>query len=178
MKQSLYLLLFFTSNLFYSQTVSVVTSNLGCSNTGIVTASTIGITTPSFQLQLSDGTVIAPVAGNSSAFANNNVFNALSNGVYKVIVKNNIGTLFSSATISVSDGYTNMILINNPVTLRCIGDTRPVPISVTGGKAPFIYVLSDSTTDAVIQTSASINPRTFTFNALPLGSYKVSVTDA
>lgn len=178
MKHSLYLLLFFTTNLFYSQTVSVNSSNLGCRNTGIVTTSTTGITTPTFQLQLSDGTVIAPVAGNSSAFANNNVFNALSNGVYKVIAKDNVGTLFSSNNITVSDGYTNMVLINNPVTLRCIGDTRPVPISITGGKAPFVYVISNSSTNEVIQTSASINPRTFTFNALPLGSYSVSVTDA
>lgn len=166
-----------TYHIVFSQTVNVTASNTGCKNSGIITTTTSGITSPTFQLQLADGTVISPVAGDSSVFSNSNIFTALANGTYKVIARDNVGTLFTSANVVVTDGYTNMTITANTVMLSCVGAIRTIPVSVAGGKSPFIYEISDTATSTVLQTSASTAAASFTFNALPLGSYSVKITD-
>jgi len=162
----------------HSQTVTVNTSNSGCKNSGTITAATSGILSPSFQLQMSDGTIVLPVAGNSSAFTNSNVFNALSNGTYKVVAQDFSSNLFFSSNIVVTDGYTNMTLTASNVSLPCLGATKALPVSVTGGKAPFIYVITDDSTGTQKETSSPTSAGVYTFAPLPLGNYTVSVTDA
>jgi hypothetical protein len=104
--KNIFLLCFiFFLNILHSQTISLTTNNLGCKNSGIINVATIGISSPNFQLQLSDGTVVAPVAGNNAAFSSSNVFNSLPNGIYKVLAKDIFGMVYISSNISVSDGY-------------------------------------------------------------------------
>lgn len=58
----------FTGFDVFAQTVTGVPSNTGCSNSGIVTASSTGLgATPQYQL-LKSGVVVAPVSGNATPF--------------------------------------------------------------------------------------------------------------
>ncbi|MFY7884178.1 MAG: hypothetical protein ACOVOV_04965, partial [Dolichospermum sp.] len=177
MKKLFYLFFLMAYQIFFCQTVSVTPSNLGCKNSGIITAVTSGVTSPTFQLQLANGTVIAPVANNNTLFTNSNVFNALTNGTYKVIANDNLGNLFTSPDVVVVDGYTNMSLILNPVSLPCVGATKTVPISLTGGNSPYTYQIKDAS-NVTLETSASTSATSYNFAALPQGTYTVSVTDA
>lgn len=167
---------FFT--VLHSQTINLTTNNLGCKNSGIVNVATIGITSPNFQLQLSDGTVIAPVAGNNSAFSSSNVFSSLPNGIYKVIAKDNFGMVYISSNISVSDGYTDMFISANSISLPCVGATVSVPVTLSGGKPPFIYEIYNTSSSAVIETSLSTSNTSYSFSAMPTGNYSIKVTDA
>lgn len=165
-------------NIIFAQTINLVTSNTACKNSGTVTVNTSGIASPTFQLQTSTGIVVAPVANNSSQFTSSNVFTALPNGTYKVVARDNVGTLFTSSDIIVVDGYTNMSITANTITLPCIGATSTVPVSITGGKAPYVYQIINAATSGILQTSAGTSSTGFTFNALPQGSYTVSITDS
>ncbi|MCQ4142441.1 hypothetical protein [Chryseobacterium sp. EO14] len=165
-------------NNFSAQTINVTTSNTGCLNSGIITATTTGIISPTFQLQLLDGTVVAPVAGNNSSFATTNLFNSLANGIYKVLVRDNVGNISTSNNITVSDGYTNMTLTANGISLPCIGTTKPLPVSITGGKPPYIYQIINTSNSTILETSSPTSAINFTFSSVPKGIYTVRVEDA
>ena len=170
---------FLGSNLT-AQTVSGVPSNTGCQNTGIVTASSIGLgAAPQYQL-LKAGVVIAPILGDASQYTNINVFTGLSSGSYTLNAKATAGgTVFSSSVITVADGYTPMTVTTPTTVTSCVGNMAVLTSAVTNGKAPFVYTIAtQKTPGAILQSSGAIASSSFSFNALPTNSYIVSVTDA
>jgi hypothetical protein len=177
------ILIFFTklwlcSNLS-AQTVSGVPSNSGCLNSGIITSSTTGLgATPQYQL-LRSGIVVAPVQGDNTQFTTNPVFTGLSTGIYVVNAKATAsGTVYASANISVTDGYTPMTITTPTKVANCIGGTVSLTTTVTGGVLPFTYSISMQGSSTPEQISGSITSNSFSFNPLPANNYIVSVTDA
>lgn len=169
----------FMNNEAFAQTVSGVPSNTGCFNSGIITASNTGLgATPQYQL-LKAGVVVAPVSGDPTQFTNNNVFTGLSSGVYVVSARATAGgTVFSSANITVTDGYTAMNVATPTKVADCVGGTTSLTSTVTAGKAPYTYTIATQAAPGVIlQNSGPISATTFTFNPLGVSNYLVSVTD-
>jgi hypothetical protein len=175
-------ILHFMGNDAFAQTVSGVTSNTGCLNSGTVTASSTGLeTTPQYQLLLQSGEVVAPLAGDANQFTNNPVFTGLATGTY--IVKGRAiggGTIYSSSIISVTDGYGAMAVATATMTTGCAANgTAALNSSLTGGRAPFTYrIATQAAPTTYLETSASTIAPSYTFAALPANTYLVSVTDA
>lgn len=122
----------FMGNNAFAQTVSGVASNTGCKSSGIITASSTGLgATPEYQLLLS-GAVIYPIPGDATQFSQVSTFTGLASGVY--IVKgraNSAGTTYSSANITVSDGYINMNVSTPTKVLGCAGGVGSLISTVT-----------------------------------------------
>lgn len=169
----------FMRNGVFAQTVSGTASNTGCFNSGIVTASSTGLgATPQYQL-LRSGVVVAPVSGDPTQFTNTNVFTGLSSGSYVVNGRAIAGgTVFSSTSITVTDGYTAMTVATPTRVADCVGGTTALTSTVTAGKAPYTYTIaSQAAPSTILQSSGSISATTFTFNPLGVNNYVVSVTD-
>ncbi|MET3028684.1 hypothetical protein ABXT06_18545, partial [Flavobacterium sp. UW10123] len=174
------LILSFLSNRTIAQTVSGAASNTGCQNSGIVTASSIGLgTTPQYQL-VRGGTVVSPVPGDNTQFTTNPIFTGLSTGTYVVNGRaTSAATVFSSGNISVTDGYTAMTVTTPTKVSACVGGTQILTSTVTNGKSPYIYTIAtQAAPGTILQNSGSISANTFTFNGLTANSYIVSVTDS
>lgn len=180
LKITLLLLLITVPFINYSQTVSGVATTTGCPNGGIVTANnSASWTTPQYQL-LKSGVVVAPVPNDSNQFTANPVFTGLETGSYIVNGRDtNGGTIFSSTAIAVNDGYTAMLISTPTKVIGCVGGTIALTTTVTGSKLPLTYNIALQSSPGVsIQNSGVINANSFSFNALPVGSYIISVTDA
>ncbi|MCV2484142.1 gliding motility-associated C-terminal domain-containing protein [Flavobacterium sp. SH_e] len=174
------LILPFISNKVFSQTVTGTPSNTGCQSQGIITSSSTGLgATPQYQL-LKAGVVVSPVPGDNTQFSTNPVFTGLSSGIYVVNARaTSGGTVYSSANITVTDGYTAMTVTTPTKVANCVGGTGVLTSTVTNGKAPFTYKIATQSAPAtILQNSGPITPRTFTFTALPANNYIVSVTDS
>ncbi|MCM0667686.1 gliding motility-associated C-terminal domain-containing protein [Flavobacterium tyrosinilyticum] len=174
------LILPFITNKVFAQTVSGVPSNTGCQNSGIVTASSTGLgTTPQYQL-LRAGVVVSPVPGDITQFTNDPVFTGLSSGTYVVNGRaTSGGSVFSSSNITVTDGYTSMIVSTPTKVANCVGGTAQLISTITNGKAPFTYTIAtQAAPGTILQNSGPISANTFTFNGLTANSYIVSVTDS
>ena len=174
----------FMGNTAFAQTVSGTTGNTGCSNSGFITASSSGLgTAPEYQL-LKAGIVIAPLPGDASRFAtsSNGVFkfDGLENGNYTVKGRAGSGqTVFTSSSITVKDGYINMVVSAQAQTANCSGGTGVITVKLSGGKSPFTYKIAlQSSQENYLQTSEQTTASTFAFNPLMAGLYTVSVTDA
>ncbi|MFQ6601373.1 hypothetical protein [Flavobacterium sp. C3NV] len=180
LKITLLLLLITAPFINYAQTVSGVATTTGCPNGGIVTASnSASWTTPQYQL-LKSGVVVAPVPNDANQFTTNAVFTGLATGSYTVKGRDtNVGTIFTSTAITVNDGYTAMIISTPTKVTGCVGGTTPLTTTITGGKLPVTYNIALQSSPGVsLQNSGAINVNSFSFNALPVGNYIVSVTDA
>lgn len=170
----------FMSEKAFSQTVSGVASNTGCRDSGTVTSSSTGLgVTPQYQL-LRSGIVVSPVSGDNTQFTNNPEFTGLSSGTYVVNARaTSGGTVFSSANIVVTDGYTAMTVITPTKVANCVGGTAQLISTVANGKGPFTYTIATQTAQGtILQNSGPISANTFTFNGLAANSYIVSVTDS
>ena len=171
---------FFLCSKLSAQTVSGTPSNTGCQNSGIITSSATGLgATPQYQL-LRAGAVVSPVPGDNTQFTTNPVFTGLSSGTYTVNARATAGgTVFSSANIAVTDGYTAMTVTTPTKVITCLGGTAVLTSTVTNGKAPFTYTIAtQSAPGTILQSSGAISTTTFAFNPLPANSYIVSVTDS
>ncbi|MFH6937645.1 PKD domain-containing protein [Flavobacterium sp. FlaQc-30] len=171
---------FFLGISAFSQTVSGTPTTSGCLNGGIVTASNnASWASPQYQL-LKAGNVIAPVPNDAAQFTTNPVFVGLSTGSYTVKGRNtSAGTVFTSTAIAVNDGYTVMKVATPTQITGCATGAEVLTTTVTGGKQPFTYNIALQSSPGVsIQNSGAINAASFAFNALPAGSYIVSVTDS
>jgi gliding motility-associated-like protein len=163
-----------------SQTVSAVSSNAGCIDTGVITASTIGLgSTPQYQLR-KGSVVIAPFAGDANGFTNNPVFTGLSNGTYVVLAKiSAIGAIYNSTPIIVNDGYNTMLYATPTKTTPCqIGGLEVLTTTIYRGRAPYTYKIENSATGLVLETSAPTSALVYNYDPLPIGNYLVTVTDA
>lgn len=170
----------FTGNVLFAQTVSGIASNDGCQGSGIVTASSTGLgATPQYQL-LKSGAVISPVPGDAAQFTFNPVFDGLVSGSYTVNAKATTGgTVFSSSTIAVIDGYTAMSVTTPTKVANCVGGTAVLTSTLTNGKAPFTFRIATQTSPGtILQTSGAVSANSFTFNGLTANNYLVSVTDS
>ncbi|PTT73186.1 MULTISPECIES: beta strand repeat-containing protein [unclassified Chryseobacterium] len=170
----------FIGNYALAQTVSGTPSNTGCQNSGIVTASSTGLgATPQYQL-LKSGVVVAPVSGDATQFTNTTTFIGLVSGTY--VLKGRAlsgGTIYSSASITVTDGYTAMSVTTPTKVATCTGASVALTTTVTGGKSPFVYkIATQAAPSTYLETGVSTASASYTFAALPVGSYLVSVTDA
>ena len=164
----------------FAQTVLGVPSNTTCPNSGIVTASsTLLGATPQYQL-LKSGVVVYPVSGDTTQFTNTNTFTGLLSGNY--IVKGRAssgGAVYTSSTITVTDGYTQMSVTTPTKVASCIGGTTILTSTIAGGKSPFVYKIASQASPSVyLETSISTSSTNYNFVALVAGSYLVSVTDA
>lgn len=180
LKITLLLLLITAPFINYAQTVSGVATTTGCPNGGIVTASnSASWTTPQYQL-LKSGVVVAPVPNDANQFTNNPVFTGLATGSYTVNGRDtNVGTIFSSTSIAVNDGYTAIKVATPTKIANCVGGTALLTTTVTGGKFPVNYnVALQTSPGTIIQSSGLVSTASFTFNALPTGNYIISVTDS
>lgn len=170
----------FMGNGIFAQTVSGTASNTGCINSGIVTASSTGLgVTPQYQL-LKSGVVVSPIAGDPTQFTNANVFTGLSSGTYAINARATAGgAVVSSSNIVVTDGYTAITIATPTKVASCIGGTAALTSTVTAGKAPFTYsIATQAAPGTVLQSSGAITANSFTFNALGVNNYLVSVTDS
>lgn len=170
----------FMGNYAFAQTASGVASNTGCLNSGIVTASSTGLgATPQYQL-LKNGIPEAPVVGDPSQFTNTTTFSGLQSGTYTVKARAfSGGTIYTSANITVTDGYTAMAVVTPTKVLSCVGGSITLTSTVTGGKAPFTYTIAaQASPSTIIESSGSIATNNFTFASLLTNNYIVSVTDA
>ncbi|WP_347052370.1 gliding motility-associated C-terminal domain-containing protein [Flavobacterium olei] len=170
----------FTGNMIFAQTVSGSATNTGCLNSGIITASSVGLgATPQYQL-LKAGVVVAPVSGDATQFTNVNVFTGLSTGSYTVKGRAVAGgTIFSSTSIAVVDGYTPMTISTPTKVAGCVGGNAVLTSTVTGGKATYTYTIStQSAPGTILQSSGPVGGTTFSFNPVPVGNYLIGVTDS
>ncbi|UPZ15152.1 gliding motility-associated C-terminal domain-containing protein [Flavobacterium humidisoli] len=169
----------FMGNIAFAQTVSGTASNTGCISSGSVNASSTGLgSTPQYQL-LRSGVVVAPVPGDGTQFTNDPVFTGLITGSYVVNARASTGgTVYSSTTIAVTDGYTPMVVTTPTKVAGCVGGNAVLTATVTAGKTPFTYTIAtQAAPGTILQSSGSITANSFTFNALPANSYIISVTD-
>ena len=170
----------FLGNSAFAQTISGIASNAGCLNSGIMTASSTGLgATPQYQL-LKSGVVVAPVNGDPTQFTNTNVFTGLLSGSYTIKGRAiSGGTIYTSGNINVTDGYIAMSATTPTKVATCTGAAVALTTTVTGGKSPFVYkIATQAAPSTYLETSASTASASYTFAALPIGSYLVSVTDA
>ncbi|MBC6113197.1 hypothetical protein H7U22_22525, partial [Pedobacter sp. CCM 8938] len=178
----LFLLTFSTligiGNLAVAQSVSGTATTTGCSSGGTITTTQTGLgATPQYQLLLA-GTVVAPVAGDATQFTNSTVFTSLVSGSYTLKGRASAAsTVYTSSAITVANGYTAMNVVTPTATTPCATGTVALKATVTGGKANYIYSIKNTGTNTVMETSAATNALTYTFAALPVGNYLVTVTD-
>ena len=169
----------FTGNMIFAQTVSGSATNTGCLNSGIITASSVGLgATPQYQL-LKAGVVVAPVSGDATQFTNVNVFTGLSTGSYTVKGRAVAGgTIYSSTAISVADGYTPMTISTPTIVAGCVGGNAVLTSAVTGGKANYTYAIAtQAAPGTILQSSGPVGTTSFSFNPIGVGNYLISVTD-
>ena len=174
------ILIFFLSIFSSAQTVSGTPGTTGCLGGGTITASNnAGWTSPQYQL-LKNNVVIAPIPNDPAQFTTNPLFEALSTGTYTLKGRNtSTGTIFTSANIAVSDGYTPMSIATPTKVASCSGGSAVLTTTVTGGKLPITYKIAlQSSPGSIIQDSGAVSASNFAFNAQPAGSYIVSATDA
>ncbi|WPO78213.1 PKD domain-containing protein [Flavobacterium sp. KACC 22761] len=174
------ILIFFLSIFSSAQTVSGTPGTTGCLGGGTITASNnAGWASPQYQL-LKNNVVIAPIPNDPAQFTTNPLFEALSTGTYTLKGRNtSTGTIFTSANIAVSDGYTPMSIATPTKVASCSGGSAVLTTTVTGGKLPITYKIAlQSSPGSIIQDSGAVSASTFAFNAQPAGSYIVSATDA
>jgi gliding motility-associated-like protein len=172
----------FMGNAAFAQTVSGVSSNTGCSASGIITTTSTGLgVTPEYQL-LKSGIVIYPIPGDASQFSPVSIFTGLVNGTYTVNGRaNSLAKVYTSASITVTDGYVNMSVSTPTKVLGCKGGTGNLTSTVIGGKAPYRYSIALQDTPGVaLETSTVLSNTSYTFGtvaSLSAGNYVVSVTD-
>lgn len=174
------ILIFFLSIFSSAQTVSGTPGTTGCLGGGTITASNnAGWASPQYQL-LKNNVVIAPIPNDPAQFTTNPLFEALSTGTYTLKGRNtSTGTIFTSANIAVSDGYTPMSIATPTKVASCSGGSAVLTTTVTGGKLPITYKIAlQSSPSSIIQDSGAISASTFAFDAQSAGSYIVSATDA
>jgi len=180
LKITLLLLLIALPLITYAQTVSGVATNTGCPNGGIITSSNTGLgASPQYQL-LKDGVVIAPISGDATQFTNVNVFAGLGAGNYTVNGRSTIGgTVYSSSTIVVVNTYTTMTIATPTKVAGCVGGTAVLTSTASGGRAPFTYkIATQAAPGTILQNSGAIMTNTFSFNAIGVNNYIISITDS
>ncbi|MFC3362755.1 beta strand repeat-containing protein [Pedobacter fastidiosus] len=169
-------------NFAKAQSVTGTAVTNGCKSGGTITASSTGLgATPQYQLLLA-GAVVAPDASNPSVYTNSNVFTSLINGNYTLNARASLGgTVYTSSTITVTNGYADMVVSTPTKVLTCVSTSTTLTTTVTGGKASYIYKIANQTSPStIIESSAATAATSYTFGAttaLPKGNYIVSVTD-
>ncbi len=145
----------------------------------ISVTATGGLSGASYLYELRQGATVI------TAYQSSNVFNGLSEGDYTIYVKNaQDGTEFNCeysapATVGAPGDVIGSLSSTSPT---CYGEKGTVTASVTsGGTAPFQFQLEDAS-GAVITAYDPSNTKnygeSFTFSAVPDGTYKVRVKDA
>jgi len=138
----------------FSQTVSLTTSSTGCKSSNRITIKPSGFSgTPQFQLlDAATSVVLKPTAGNNFAYSTDSYFDGIPNGTYKIRYKDgNLGTPVVSSSVTVNDGYTNMKLSVSAPNVYCTTDKGTITLSVSGGRAPFSYTLTNGPSGSVTQ---------------------------
>ncbi|MCG8236385.1 T9SS type B sorting domain-containing protein [Tenacibaculum finnmarkense] len=145
-----------------------------------------------YQLEIKDATgtnytVVKDASSNDINFVNNGnnkIFTGLSHGTYKVKVKDALGCISE---------ITDAIIITNPTEVKFIVtkddtvcdpniagsitvDLKDAVSGLAGGKAPYTYTLTN-TTSGVVKTE-TITDTEYTFTGLSKANYTVSVKDA
>ncbi|MCD8444669.1 SprB repeat-containing protein, partial [Tenacibaculum finnmarkense] len=145
-----------------------------------------------YQLEIKDAigtnyTVVKDASSNDINFVNNGnnkIFTGLSHGTYKVKVKDALGCISE---------ITDAIIITNPTEVKFIVtkddtvcdaniagsitvDLKDAVSGLAGGKAPYTYTLTN-TTSGVVKTE-TITGTEYTFTGLSKANYTVSVKDA
>ncbi|MBE7645802.1 T9SS type B sorting domain-containing protein [Tenacibaculum finnmarkense genomovar ulcerans] len=145
-----------------------------------------------YQLEIKDATgtnytVVKDALSNDINFVNNGnnkIFTGLSHGTYKVKVKDALGCISE---------ITDAIIITNPTEVKFIVtkddtvcdvniagsitvDLKDAVSGLAGGKAPYTYTLTN-TTSGVVKTK-TITDTEYTFTGLSKANYTVSVKDA
>ncbi|MCG8733691.1 T9SS type B sorting domain-containing protein [Tenacibaculum finnmarkense] len=145
-----------------------------------------------YQLEIKDATgtnytVVKDALSNDINFVNNGnnkIFTGLSHGTYKVKVKDALGCISE---------ITDAIIITNPTEVKFIVtkddtvcdvniagsitvDLKDAVSGLAGGKAPYTYTLTN-TTSGVVKTE-TITDTEYTFTGLSKANYTVSVKDA
>ncbi|WCC41285.1 T9SS type B sorting domain-containing protein [Tenacibaculum finnmarkense] len=145
-----------------------------------------------YQLEIKDATgtnytVVKDALSNDINFVNNGnnkIFTGLSHGTYKVKVKDALGCISE---------ITDAIIITNPTEVKFIVtkddtvcdvniagsitvDLKDAVSGLAGGKAPYTYTLTN-TTSGVVKTE-TITGTEYTFTGLSKADYTVSVKDA
>ncbi|RZK60682.1 MAG: gliding motility-associated C-terminal domain-containing protein [Pedobacter sp.] len=163
-----------------AQTVSGVSTTTGCSGGGTITASSTGISTPQYQL-LQGTTVVLPDASNPTTYTNVPIFSGLTSGGYTLRARQDaVSTVYTSAIITVANGYTAMTVVTPTKVVSCATSATDLITTATGGKANYTYSIflqGAPLGSPPIKTSGPITATTYTFSAMPIGNYLVSVTD-
>jgi len=173
------LLTLFTQAQLMAQSVSGTAGTTGCLNGGTITAEN-DASWAQAQYQLWKGTeVIAPVLGDATQFTDEPLFVGLATGAYTLKGRDgNGGTVYTSSLINVADGYISMKATSPIERVDCIGGTKALSVTVNGGKPGYRFsIAKQSDPDVSLEDSGLLNQNSFSFMALPVGSYLVSVTD-
>ncbi|PWS30561.1 hypothetical protein [Pedobacter paludis] len=162
-----------------AQTITGTVSTSGCLTGGSINAASTGLgPSPQYQL-LKDGVVVAPDASNPTLYTNTSTFSSLVSGSY--VLRGRVdaaGTVYTSAVITVNNGYVPMTVVTPTKTVPCVPSSAVLTTTVSGGKGGYIYsIAKQSAPGTALQTSAVTNASTFSFAALPVDSYLISVTD-
>ncbi|WP_443939200.1 gliding motility-associated C-terminal domain-containing protein [Pedobacter sp. MW01-1-1] len=162
-----------------AQSVSGVWASAGCNGSGTITVNTTGLgATPQYQL-VKGATVIAPVSGDPAQYTNDPVFVGIFDGTYTIHAKaSSSSPVVISAPIVIVNNYEQLENITPSLKTPCPNGTAQLITTLKGGKAPYIYSIKNSSSETVLQTSSATNDQSFTFNALPVGNYLISVQDA
>lgn len=143
-----------------------------CPASGSITVSAVGVT----------GTVLYAIKkiSDTDFFTQqtSNVFSNLESGTYIVAVYDSSGTTLSNKVTITNASYTSMIITKvtpgNAIVTGC-DDDGSLDITISGGTAPFRYLLKgEATTPQEVSTTA----RTLRFKQLSTGIYNLDITDA
>ncbi|WP_145993548.1 T9SS type B sorting domain-containing protein [Tenacibaculum dicentrarchi] len=104
----------------------------------------------------------------------NNVFTGLSHGTYKVSVRDTLGCIVPSNDIIIANPTQVEFTVTKDDTV-CDASGGEIKVEASGGKAPYTYTLTN-TTSGVVKT-VTITDKEYTFTGLSKANYTVSVKD-
>ncbi|MBE7688147.1 T9SS type B sorting domain-containing protein [Tenacibaculum finnmarkense genomovar ulcerans] len=136
-----------------------------------------------YQLEIKDATgtnytVVKDALSNDINFVNNGnnkIFTGLSHGTYKVKVKDALGCVSEDAIIITNPTQVEFTVTKDD-TVCDVSKLGEIKVEASGGKAPYTYTLTN-TTSGVVKTE-TITGTEYTFTGLSKANYTVSVKDA
>ncbi|MCG8754715.1 T9SS type B sorting domain-containing protein [Tenacibaculum finnmarkense] len=136
-----------------------------------------------YQLEIKDATgtnytVVKDALSNDINFVNNGnnkIFTGLSHGTYKVKVKDALGCVSEDAIIITNPTQVEFTVTKDD-TVCDVSKGGEIKVEASGGKVPYTYTLTN-TTSGVVKTE-TITGTEYTFTGLSKADYTVSVKDA
>ncbi|OGX88353.1 T9SS type A sorting domain-containing protein [Hymenobacter glacialis] len=158
--------------------VTITSTTATISVTSKVTAvACFGSATGQVQLQATGGTAPYTFTLNGGLSNSSGLFTALKAGTYVVIAQDSKGCAALASSVTITQPVLGLNVTFSQVVNACVGTAGQIPVSATGGTAPYTYQLRLAATGSVVATSPAVTSG-FTFTGLSANAYRLFVVDA